>query len=222
MDRAHRDRIAFVRICSGRFERGMVLTCHRTGRPFATKYASTVFGAERSTVEEAFPGDVVGLVNATGLNIGDTLYETSPVEFPPIPRFSPEVFATARPLDTGKMKQFRKGLAQLDEEGVVQVLRDPAFGDSAPVLAAVGQLQFDVFANRLEVEFNAPSEITSAPYDAIRFTDEATARRLREIGGIRVMERGDGRLVALFESRYRLQRIVSDEPELVLDPITNG
>jgi peptide chain release factor 3 len=222
MDRAHRDRIAFVRICSGRFERGMVLTCQRTGKPFATKYASTVFGAERSTVEEAFPGDVVGLVNATGLNIGDTLYETSPVEFPPIPRFSPEVFATARPLDTGKMKQFRKGLAQLDEEGVVQVLRDPAFGDSAPVLAAVGQLQFDVFANRLEVEFNAPSEITSAPYDAIRFTDEATARRLREIGGIRVMERGDGRLVALFESRYRLQRIVSDEPELVLDPITNG
>jgi peptide chain release factor 3 len=222
MDRAHRDRIAFVRVCSGRFERGMVLTSRRTGKPFATKYASTVFGAERSTIDEAFPGDVVGLVNATGLNIGDTLYETTPVEFPPIPRFSPEVFATARPLDTGKMKQFRKGLAQLDEEGVVQVLRDPAFGDSAPVLAAVGQLQFDVFADRLDVEFNAPSELTSAPYDAIRFTDEITARRLREIGGIRVMERGDGRLVALFESRYRLQRIQSDEPELVLEPITNG
>ena len=159
MDRAHRDRIAFVRICSGRFERGMVLTCERTGKPFATKYASTVFGAERSTVEEAFPGDVVGLVNATGLNIGDSLWESTAVEFPPIPRFSPEVFATARPLDTGKVKQFRKGLAQLDEEGVVQVLRDPQMGDSAPILAAVGQLQFEVFADRLDVEFNAPSEI---------------------------------------------------------------
>ncbi|HEY6799175.1 MAG TPA: GTP-binding protein, partial [Agromyces sp.] len=150
MDRSHRDRIAFVRICSGRFERGMVLTCERTGKPFATKYASTVFGAERSTVEEAFPGDVVGLVNATGLNIGDSLFETTPVTFPPIPRFSPEVFATARPLDTGKMKQFRRGIAQLDEEGVVQVLRDADLGDQAPVLAAVGRLQFDVATWRLE------------------------------------------------------------------------
>jgi peptide chain release factor 3 len=222
MDRSHRDRIAFVRICSGRFERGMVLTCRRTGKPFATKYASTVFGAERSTVEEAFPGDVVGLVNATGLNIGDSLFESSEVEFPPIPRFAPEVFATARPLDTGKMKQFRKGLAQLDEEGVVQVLRDPQMGDSAPILAAVGQLQFDVFADRLDVEFNAPSEISSAPYDAIRLTDEESAKRLREVGGIRILERGDGRLVALFESRYRLQRLQNDEPELVLEHILAG
>jgi peptide chain release factor 3 len=222
MDRSHRDRIAFVRICSGRFERGMVLTCDRTGKPFATKYASTVFGAERSTVEEAYPGDVVGLVNATGLHIGDTLYESEPVTFPPIPRFSPEVFASARPLDTGKIKQFRKGLAQLDEEGVVQVLRDPDMGDSAPVLAAVGQLQFDVFADRLEVEFNAPIELLSAPYESIRLTDESSAKRLREIGGIRVLTRGDGRLVALFESRYRLQRIEHDEPDLVLDHILAG
>jgi peptide chain release factor 3 len=222
MDRSHRDRIAFVRICSGRFERGMVLTCDRTEKPFATKYASTVFGAERSTVDEAFPGDVVGLVNATGLNIGDSLYEAIPVTFPPIPRFAPEVYATARPKDTGKVKQFRKGLAQLDEEGVVQVLRDPHMGDSAPVLAAVGQLQFDVFADRLDIEFNAPIELSPAPYDAIRVTDEASARRLREIGGIRIMERGDGRLVALFESRYRLQRIEADEPDLVLDHIIAG
>ena len=85
MDRSHRDRIVFVRICSGRFERGMVLTSERTGKPFATKYASTVFGAERSTVDLAFPGDVVGLVNATGLNIGDSLFDGDPVRFPPIP-----------------------------------------------------------------------------------------------------------------------------------------
>ena len=222
MDKMHRDRIAFVRICTGRFERGMVLTSMRTGKPFATKYASTVFGAERSTVEEAYPGDVVGLVNAAGLNIGDTLYEAHPVEYPPLPRFAPEVFANARPLDTSKVKQFRRGLAQLDEEGVVQVLRDPLMGDSAPVLAAVGQLQFDVFADRLSVEFNAPIELTSAPYEAIRLTDEASARRLREIGGIRGLERGDGQLVALFESRYRLQRIENDEPSLVLEHILAG
>jgi peptide chain release factor 3 len=222
MDRSHRDRIAFVRICSGRFERGMVLTCDRTEKPFATKYASTVFGAERTTIDEAYPGDVVGLVNAQGLNIGDSLYEETPVTFPPIPRFSPEVFATARPLDTGKTKQFRKGLAQLDEEGVVQVLRDPDMGDSAPILAAVGQLQFDVFADRLDAEFNAPSELLTAPYEAIRLTDPSSARRLREVGGIRIMERGSGELVALFESRYRLQRLEHDEPELVLTPIVAG
>jgi peptide chain release factor 3 len=222
MDRAHRDRIAFVRICSGRFERGMVLTCERTGKPFATKYASTVFGAERTTIEVAYPGDVVGLVNATGLNLGDSLYEATPVRFPPIPRFSPEVFASARPLDSGKFKQFRRGLAQLDEEGVVQVLRDPIMSDSNPVLAAVGQLQFDVFADRLDVEFNVPIEVGSAPYEAIRLTDEQSARRLREIGGIRILQRGDGELVALFESRYRLQRIEKDEPDLTLAHILAG
>ena len=222
MDRSHRDRIAFVRICSGRFERGMVLTSERTGKPFATKYASTVFGAERSTVDLAFPGDVVGLVNATGLNIGDSLFDGDPVRFPPIPRFSPEVFASARPLDSGRYKQFRRGLAQLDEEGVVQVLRDPDMSDSAPVLAAVGQLQFEVFANRLDIEFGAPIEVLSSPYEAIRLTDSTSADRLRQIGGIRILERGDGELVALFESRYRLQRIESDNPELRLDHIVAG
>ena len=222
MDRAHRDRIAFVRVCSGVFERGMVLTCDRTGRPFATKYASQVFGAERTTVDDAYPGDVVGLVNAMDLQIGDSLYVDEPVTFPPIPRFAPEVFASARPIDTGRYKQFRRGLDQLDSEGVVQVLRDPLQGDANPVLAAVGQLQFEVFADRLDVEFNAPTEILSSPYEAIRFTDEGSAERLREIGGIRILKRGDGRLVALFESRFRLQRLENDQPELVLDPIEIG
>ena len=222
MDRSHRDRIAFVRVCSGMFERGMVLTCQRTGKPFATKYASQVFGAERTTVDEAFPGDVVGLVNAADLQIGDSLYVGEPVEFPAIPRFAPEVFASARPLDTGKFKQFRRGLEQLDSEGVVQVLRDPQQGDANPVLAAVGQLQFEVFASRLDIEFNAPSEVTPSPYESIRFTDDASAERLKEIGGIRIMRRSDGRLVALFESRYRLQRIESDEPDLMLEPISVG
>jgi len=222
MDRAHRDRIAFIRVCSGVFERGMVLTCGRTGKPFATKYASQVFGAERTTVDEAHPGDVVGLVNAMDLQIGDTLYVGDPVTFPPIPRFAPEVFASARPLDTGKYKQFRRGLEQLDSEGVVQVLRDPLAGDANPVLAAVGTLQFDVFADRLEVEFNAPAEISPSPYEAIRFTDQGSAERLREVGGVRILARSDGRLVALFESRYRLQRLQQDEPELVLEPISVG
>jgi peptide chain release factor 3 len=222
MNPSHRDRIAFIRVCSGQFDRGMVLTHGRTGKPFATKYAHTVFGQERETVEEAYPGDVVGLVNATDVCVGDTLYLDEAVEFPRLPSFAPEHFAVARVKDTGRFKQFRKAITQLDEEGVVQVLRDPDFGDTETILAAVGQLQFEVFAYRLGSEFGAPTEIRSAPYQAIRLTDEASAPRLRSIGGIRLLTRSDGALVALFENRYRLLRLESDEPELTLDPIIAG
>jgi len=221
MDPSHRDRLAFARICSGRFERGMTVTCDRTGRELTTKYATTAFGPDRETVEEAYPGDVVGLVNATGLQLGDTIHAGQPVSYPPIPRFSPEVFATARPLDTGRTKQFRKGLEQLDEEGVVQVLRDPDH-DSNPILAAVGALQFEVFGHRLAGEFNAPAEILHAGYQAIRRTDQHSAQRLKDIGGIRILRRSDGELVALFENRYRLARLVQDEPELLLEPLVAG
>ena len=156
MDRSHRDRMAFVRICSGRFERGMVLTHAATGRPFATKYAQAVFGQQRTTLEEAFPGDIVGLVNAGALRPGDTLYAERPVRFPAIPSFAPEHFAVVRGADAGTFKQFRKGIEQLDSEGVIQVLTSDLRGEQAPVLAAVGPLQFDVVTDRLENEFRAP------------------------------------------------------------------
>jgi peptide chain release factor 3 len=219
MDPSHRDRIAFARVCSGTFERGMDATCHRTGKPVSTKYATTVFGADRDTVDLAYPGDVIGLINAAGLRIGDTIFADDPVEFPGIPRFVPEVFASARPMDTGRTKQFRRGLAQLDEEGVVQVLRDPDAGDTGAVLAAVGQLQFEVFAHRLASEFGAPTEMLSSPYQAIRVTDAPTAAKLRGISGVRVLRRDNGELVALFESPYRLQRLQNDDPDLVLRPL---
>ena len=222
MDPNHRDRLAFARICSGRFERGMDVECARTGKAVGTKYATTAFGSERETIEEAWPGDVIGIINTSGLQIGDTLHAGKKVEFPALPRFSPEVFATARPLDSSKFKQYRRGLQQLDEEGVVQVLRDPDMGDADPILAAVGQLQFEVLAHRLAHEFNAPTEILNADYQAIRITDKESAPRLREIGGIRILKRSDDVLVALFQSRYRLQRLESDEPELTLTPIIAG
>jgi peptide chain release factor 3 len=223
MDPSHRDRLAFARVCSGRFDRRMSVTCARTGRELTTKYAMTAFGADRETVEVAYPGDVIGLVNATGLQLGDTVYGGGgAVTFPPIPRFSPELFATARPLDTGRAKQFRKGLEQLDEEGVVQVLRDLDHRESAPILAAVGALQFDVFGHRLAGEFGAPAEILPAGYQAIRRTDAESLPRLRDIGGIRLLRRSDGEIVALFENRYRLARLEQDEPELTLEPLVAG
>jgi peptide chain release factor 3 len=219
MDKAHRDRIAFVRVCSGKFERGMVVTHGPTGKPFATKYAHTVFGQDRETVEVAFPGDVVGLVNANDVRVGDTLYAGAPVEFPPIPTFAPEHFRTIRVKDVGRFKQFRRGISQLDEEGVVQVLRDPDYGDAQPMLAAVGPMQFDVVSWRLENEFGAPSVMEPTRFRVARRTDAESAPALKTMQGVAVMERSDGTLLALFESPYWLDRVIGDFPDLCLDKL---
>ena len=222
LDPSHRDRIAYVRVCSGKFERGMVVTHGRTGKPFSTKYAHTVFGRDRETVEEAWPGDVVGLVNATDVHVGDALWMDEPVEFPGIPSFAPEHFSVARVRDTGRFKQFRRGIAQLDEEGVVQVLRDADLGDQAPMLAAVGPMQFEVAVHRLENEFGAPVELSPTSYTVARRTDAASAEALRGMRGVQVMSRADGTLLALFESKYWLERLQGDQPELVLEPLVGA
>jgi peptide chain release factor 3 len=217
MDPSHRDRVAFVRVCSGRFDRGMVVTHEPTGRPFATKYAHSVFGQERGTVDEAYPGDIIALVNATDVKVGDTLFADVPVEFPRLPEFAPEHFVVARALDTGRFKQFRKGIAQLDEEGVVQVLRDRDTGDQAPVLAAVGPMQLEVAVWRLQHEFGAPTELSPTRYTIARRTDEASEDKLRSMPGVGVLARAGGTLYALFESPYWLARVESEHPDLTLD-----
>ncbi len=216
-DKSHRDRSAFLRVCSGRFERGMVVTHDRTGKPFTTKYAHSVFGQDRETLEDAFPGDIVGFVNANDVRVGDTLWADEPVTFPTIPSFSPEHFAIARTTDISRSKQFRSGIHQLDEEGVVQVLRDPDFGEQAPVLAAVGALQFEVAKHRLESEFGAPVELTTTRYQLARRTDESSRAELRAMQGVDVLTRSDGTLLALFESPYWLERLEKEHPELTLE-----
>ena len=223
MDPAHRDRVAFVRVASGRFERGMVLTHAATGRPFATKYAQAMFGQERETVETAFPGDVIGLVNAGALRPGDTLYADVPVSYPPIPSFAPEHFGVVRCKDAGKYKQFRRGIDQLDTEGVVQVLASDLRGDQAPVLAAVGPLQFDVVLHRLEHEFGARSELDLLGYELARLTDEDGVTALAGARGAEVLTRRlDGALLALFADKWRLNAIKRDNPALKLDPLLAG
>jgi peptide chain release factor 3 len=221
MDPAHRDRMAFVRVCSGRFERGMVLTHAATGRRFATKYAQSMFGQDRETVEEAFPGDVIGLVNATALRPGDTLYAgEAPVEFPPIPSFAPEHFAVVRSKEAGKAKQFRRGIEQLDTEGVVQVLSSDLRGDQAPVLAAVGPLQFDVVLHRLEHEFGARAELDHLDYTLARRTDAEGARALAGQRAVEVLtRRHDGALLVLFSDKWRLGQLRREQPEILLDPL---
>ena len=219
MDPAHRDRIAFLRVCSGRFERGMTVAGGDTGKAVATKYAHTVVGRDRSTAEEAWPGDVIGLVNAADLRVGDAVHAAGePVRWPPVPSFSPSSFRVARCSDTSKAKQFRSGVRQLDSEGVVQVLRRPEGGESAPILAAVGPLQFDVAEHRLRHEFGAPVELAPAPWTTARRTDKASAAVLGTMSGVAVAERAEGgELLALFESPYWLARLQADHPELTLE-----
>ena len=218
MDRAHRDHVAFVRVCSGRFERGEPLIHGRTGRPFGTKYAASMFGADRNTVDTAYPGDVVGLVNAADLRIGDTLFASRPVAYPPIPTFAPELFATARAHDSSRYKQFRKGLSQLEQEGVVQVLED-IDGDPAPVLAAVGAMQFEVLTDRLEGEYGAKVSLVNTPHRLARRTDSATAAALRAVRGVRVLRRSDGTLLAAFESPFWLDHLQREHPDWTFESI---
>ncbi|MGY1836051.1 peptide chain release factor 3 [Blastococcus sp. SYSU DS0510] len=219
MDAAHRDRLAYIRICSGVFERGMVVTHAGTGRPFTTKYAQHVFGRERESIDVAYPGDVVGLVNASALHVGDTLYAEEPVTFPPLTTFAPEHFAVARGIETAKHKQFRRGIAQLESEGVVQVLRSDRRGDSAPVFAVVGPMQFEVAAHRMEHEFGAPVHLEPLPYGLALRTDEASAPSIMAGSGSEVFRRSDGELLALFTDKWALRILQQRHPRATLEPL---
>ncbi|MEU2347868.1 peptide chain release factor 3 [Modestobacter sp. NPDC049651] len=219
MDTGHRDRLAYVRVCSGVFERGMVVTNARTRRPFATKYAQQVLGRERETIETAYPGDVVGLVNAASLGVGDTLYADDAVTFPPVTTFAPEHFAVARVADTAKYKQFRKGIETLGGEGVVQVLVSERRGDGAPIFAVVGPMQFEVASHRMEHEFGARITLDNLPYRIARITDEESAAEVAQARDVEVMRRADGELLALFTDKWSVQLLERNKPHLTLTPM---
>lgn len=219
MDKKHRDSLAFMRVVSGEFERGMQVTHAQSGRSFSTKYALTVFGRTRSTVETAYPGDIVGLVNAGSLTPGDTIYTGKKVQFPPMPQFAPEHFRTLRAKSLGKYKQFRKALEQLDLEGVVQVLKNDARGDAAPVMAAVGPMQFEVMQARMDNEYNVETIAEPVPYSVARRTNAETAPELAKQRGVEIFTRTDGELIALFGDKWRLQFIQKEHPEFFLEAL---
>jgi peptide chain release factor 3 len=169
MDPRHRDRIAFVRVCSGRFDRGMKLLHVSQGKTVAINNAITFMAQDRNTTEEAFAGDIIGVPNHGTIRLGDVFTEGEPLRFTGIPSFAPEFFRRARLNNPLKVKQLQKGLQQLAEEGATQMFRPLASNDL--VLGAVGMLQFDVVAHRLEHEYGV---------DAIFESHEcATARWLK-------------------------------------------
>jgi peptide chain release factor 3 len=169
MDPRHRDRIAFVRICSGKFERDMTVTHAQSGKKVRLSSSHKLFGQDRETVDEAYPGDVIGLVGHEHFAIGDTLAEKGEVVYNEIPRFAPECFSYLHATATSQMKRFREGLDQLLQEGVIQVLTVHGSLRREPLLAAVGPLQFEVVQYRLKSEYGADSRLESASWELARW-----------------------------------------------------
>jgi peptide chain release factor 3 len=167
MDPAHRDRIAFLRVCSGRFEPGMRLKVRRTGKELRPVNVVTFLSQRRDRVEEAFAGDIIGITTHGGLQLGDTLSEGEALQFTGLPFFAPERFRTVELADPMKSKQLAKGLQELGEEGAIQVFR-PLMG-SLTLLGAVGELQFEVVAHRLKTEYGVEARLSAANYSGARW-----------------------------------------------------
>jgi peptide chain release factor 3 len=180
MDAKHRDRIAFCRVCSGKFERDMVVTHQRTSKQVRLSSSHKLFGRERETVDEAWPGDVIGLVGHSEFGIGDTLTTDRSILYDEIPRFPSEVFSYITNPNSGDTKKYRAGLEQLLQEGVVQSFTAKNAPPGATLLAAVGPLQFEVVQWRLQSEYNAESRLTPTPWTLLRWVEVPAADLTRD------------------------------------------
>ena len=206
MDPAHRDRVAFMRVCSGTYNAGMKMIQTRTNKEVRIANALTFMASDREIVETAYPGDVIGLHNHGTIAIGDTFTEGEPVSFTGIPNFAPELFRRARLRDPLKMKALQKGLAQLSEEGATQFFRPLMSNDL--VLGAVGVLQFDVVAYRLKDEYGVDAvfePVTVATARWVHCADEKKLEEFREKNAMNLAIDGAGELVYLAPSRVNLQ-----------------
>lgn len=223
MDPKHRDRIAFVRIVSGRFERDMVVTHVQSGKKVRLSSSHKLFGNERETVDEAYPGDIIGLVGHDGFGIGDTLTTDPSICYDEIPRFTPEVFEYFHNPNTAKFKQFRQGLDQLLREGVAQAFQLKDTASRVPLLGAVGPLQFEVLQYRLETEYGAETRREPAAFVAARWLPLGTkAEDLDAISlptGSRFAFDTEQNAVALFPSEWALHYFAQNHPSVPLTPL---
>ena len=214
MDPRHRDRVAFVRVCSGRFTKDMTVFNSRVGKSLRASRAYRFFGRDRETISVAYPGDIIGLVNPGHFAIGDTLHSGAPLRFLDLPRFPAEHFGRVRLKDT-RYKQFDDGLKQLEEEGLMQVFYVAA-GRREPIVGVVGALQFDVITSRLRTEYGVAVEIEPAGYAVARWLG-GPAGPMPAVGGQSAvaMDRQERR-VLLFGSEWELQYFQRHHPDVVL------
>ncbi len=216
MDPNHRDRIAFMRVVSGRFERDMSVSSPRLNRQVRLSRPQKLFAQDRVIMEEAYPGDIVGLTNPGVFAIGDTLCTGAPLQFQGIPRFAPEHFAVLRNVRVDRYKQFQKGIDQLGEEGVMQVFYDVDAARREPILGAVGRLQFEVVQFRLQSEYGVETILEQTPYRHVRWLDgdPETLKSMRYFQGSRRVEDGQGQQAALFDGDWSLNYMQEQNPKV--------
>ena len=227
MDPRHRDRVAFVRVCSGKFEKDMVVNHARSGKNVRLSHPQKLFGQGRQSLDAAYPGDVIGLNNPGVFAIGDTIYQGKKLEYEGIPFFSPELFAYLKNPNPSKFKQFRKGVVELREEGAVQIMYSADEAKRDPILAAVGQLQFEVVQFRLQNEYNVETRLEMLPYSVARWVTggwEALEAAGRLFNTVTVKD-SYGRPVLLFRNEWNCQQVEGEHPKLALSktaPVVSG
>jgi peptide chain release factor 3 len=211
LDPSHRDRVAFVRLCSGRFKRGMKLKQARTGKVMSVSSPLFFFAQEREVLEEAVAGDIIGIPNHGTIRVGDTLTEAEPLRFTGIPNFAPEVLRRVRLDDPMRAKQLRRALLDLAEEGVAQIFR-PLIG-AQWLVGVVGQLQLDVLASRLATEYKVAAGFEAAPFETARWISSEDPLRIKafiEAHRGSMAEDRDEAPVFLARSRWELDHTVKN------------
>lgn len=216
MDPKHRDSVAFLRVCSGRFERDMPVYLPRLGTKIRLSRPHKLFARDRETVETAYPGDILGLVNPGSFNIGDTVSSKKSIVFEGVPLFAPENFALMRCPNPAKYKQFHKGLEQLLQEGAVQVLYSKGGNRSEPILAAVGRLQFEVVQYRMETEYNVEVLLDYLPFQKAAWLagDPEDVAQVRLPTSARIVEDKENRVVVLFGGDWELNYAKDKNPKV--------
>jgi peptide chain release factor 3 len=221
MDPKHRDRVAFVRVCTGKFEKDMTVSHARTGKVVRLSRPQKLFAQDRESIDVAYPGDVIGLNNPGVFAIGDTIYNGKKIEYEGIPCFSPELFCYLRNPNPSKFKQFHKGVTELQEEGAVQIMYSADEAKRDPILAAVGQLQFEVVQFRMQNEYGVETSLEMLPYSVARWVAggwEALQKVGRLFNTVTVKDNW-GRPVLLFRNEWNVQQVEGDHPDLKLNSV---
>lgn len=221
MDPKHRDRVAFIRVCTGKFEKDMTVNHARTGKSIRLSRPQKLFAQDRESIDVAYPGDVIGLNNPGMFAIGDTIYTGQKLEYEGIPSFSPELYAVMRNPNPSKFKQFQKGVSELREEGAVQIMYSVDESKRDPILAAVGQLQFEVVQFRLQNEYGVETLLEVLPYTVTRWVVDGW-EALEKVGRIfntMTVKDSLNRPVLLFRNEWNCQQLEADHPDLKLSKI---
>jgi peptide chain release factor 3 len=214
MNKAHRDRIAFLRICSGVFERGLSVNHNRLDKQVKLSSSFAFFGQDRSTLDHAYPGDIVGVVNPGTYKIGDVLYLGKEPDLRPLPVFAPELFATITCKDTLSLKSFRKGLEQLAEEGILHLFQSKVIGGGASIIGAMGRLQFEVFQRRLLDEYSVDTNLNLLPYVVSKWVKRKDVSSIPS-SSAQVTDM-HGNVAVLFESDWDLNYFKKNNPDMEL------